>query len=62
MKNQNTTVDDIRAILNVSAMQVYMAIYSGALPPPNEDNEWQFYRVEPFLKNWKERIERRNKK
>ena len=62
MKNQNTTVDDIRAILNVSAMQVYMAIYSGALPPPDENGEWELQHIEPFLKNWKERIERRNKK
>ncbi len=55
------TVSDICSRLNVTEKQVQMAIYSGALPNPNEYEEWDDNHVEFFLKAWEERIKRRKK-
>lgn len=64
MKNLTmiVTVDDIRQRLNVTQMQVEMAIYSGALPPPSKKQVWDALHIEPFIENWQERIKRRNEK
>jgi hypothetical protein len=55
------TVKDIRKRLNVTVTQIIMAIYSGALPPPSKNNEWETAHIEPFLINWQDRINRINK-
>lgn len=55
------TISDICKRLNVTEKQVCMAIYSGALPNPDEYEEWHAEHVEPFLKAWIERIKRRQK-
>lgn len=55
------TVIDICKRLTVSPTQVRMAVYSGALPNPDEYEEWDADYIESFLKNWHERIKRRNK-
>ena len=62
MTQQAVTVSDICLRLNVTTMQVLTAIYSGALPKPNDHNEWDSKHIEPFIKNWQDRIARRRKK
>ena len=47
--------------LIVSEQQVLSAIYSGALPNPDEHSEWDSEYIEPFLINWETRINNRNK-
>lgn len=61
MNKTTVTVKDVCDRLIVTETQVLMAIYSGALPNPNEYNEWESTHVEPFLINWQDRINRRNK-
>ena len=55
------SVIDVMKRLIVSETEVMMAIYSGALPNPNEYEEWNEAHIEPFLINWQERIKRRKK-
>jgi hypothetical protein len=61
MNKTTVTVKDVCDRLIVTETQVLMAIYSGALPNPNEYSEWESTHVEPFLINWQDRINRRNK-
>jgi hypothetical protein len=50
---------DIIERLDLSPMALEMAIYSGRLPPPNEDGEWENSRVLPYLENWERVIDAR---
>jgi hypothetical protein len=48
--------------LDLTPMALEMAIYSGRLPPPNEDGEWESSRVLPYLENWERVINARRPK
>lgn len=52
------TFKDIEERLKVTNKQVEMAVYSGALPSPNENNEWDPEHVEFFIQTWANRIAR----
>ena len=55
------TINDICERLDVTVQRVYNAIYSGEIPRPNGDNEWDNDYIELYLTNWQARIERRKK-
>lgn len=53
-------ISDIIDYVGVNEMQVEMAIYSGRLPKPNSESEWNFNDIKQSLDYWKERIDEKN--
>jgi hypothetical protein len=59
------TVQDIMSRLNVTEKQVEMAVYSGAIPPPDTiiSNAWMDEeRIQPYLDHWDARLKRKREK
>lgn len=59
-------LNDIIFRLDVTALQIENAIYSGALPQPLRDEHnliyWEPEHIEFYLQNWQARLERRRPK
>lgn len=52
------SASDIMVELDVTEQQVIMAIYSGRIPKPTHiDGTWSDLHIEPFLTQWKERLQ-----
>ena len=59
------TVQDIMSRLSVTEKQVEMAVYSGAIPAPdnNISNVWMNKeRIQPYLDHWEKRLKRKREK
>jgi hypothetical protein len=59
------TVQDIMSRLNVTEKQVEMAVYSGAIPAPDNIicNVWvDEERIQPYLEHWDSRLKRKREK
>lgn len=56
------TIDDIINRLNLTRIQVDMAIYSGYLPKPTIGNDgWETSHIEWYIDNWAAKLLRLNK-
>jgi hypothetical protein len=53
---------DIMMYLGISETQVNMAVYSGRIPPPDEDGNWDVKKIEFYLDNWKRLLDNKRNK
>jgi hypothetical protein len=56
------TMFEIMQYLGVSETQVSMAIYSGRIPRPDEDGNWDVKKIEIYLDRWKRLLDNKRNK